>query len=273
MKAGTILTLLMTLVLLIANAPLALAATTIELTASSQAALDKTVAAANSTQKTAIKGLLLDLVIIGQKEQALDGSIRSVHYKNEEELLALRSRIKQIDADKIKKLEKQVQDMKGRYKPLFSLYTTLNQQIAAAKGLKNKDLNALLRAQADTVKLAVQMARQEIKAQESLLTAAKNSAKAAKKRIQETLSGMGTLNIRIKSARSEAAASKKRIAPLLTTFKQAIKGTQVKETLDSLTSIVAHSRQITVHKQAILNLENQISSIINIAKAQLPSTR
>ncbi|CAH1217261.1 hypothetical protein PAECIP111893_04244 [Paenibacillus plantiphilus] len=273
MKARRIWTLLMTLMLLIASAPLALAATTMELTVSSQAALDKTIAAASSTQQTAIKGLQLDLVIIGQKEQALDGSIRSVHYKNEAELLALRSRIKQIDADTIKKLEKQVQEMKERYKPLFSLYTTLNQQITAAKGIKNKDLNALLRAQADTAKLAVHFARQDIKAQESLLTAAKKSAKAAKKRIQETLSGMGTLNIRIKSARSEAAASKKRIAPLLAAFKQAIKKTQVKETLDSLTSIVAHSRQITVHKQAILNLENQISGIINKAKAQLPSIR
>lgn len=273
MKSTRIVAFMLALMLLGAISPLTAASAAIELPASGKAALDKTVAAASSAQKTAINKLWQEVASAQQKEQTLDSSIKSLQFRSEEELIDLRKKIKLIDADKIRKLEKQVQAVKERYKPLFSLYTSLNQQIAAAKGLKNKNLNALLRAQADTMKLAVHVARQEIKSQENQLASAKNAAKAAKKRIQETLSGMDALKVRIKAARSGASSSKKRIVPELKAFKQAIKKTNVQGTLVSLTAMANHSHQVVAHKQTILNLENQISVIITKAKAQLPSIR
>ncbi|MBW7476089.1 hypothetical protein K0T92_15190 [Paenibacillus oenotherae] len=273
MRNRRIFLLFLALILLCTASLTAAAATAVELTATDKAALGKTITAAAAAEKAVINKLYQDLITLQQLEQSRDSSIKSVHIKNEEALLTLRRDIKLIDVEKLKLLDKAVQQARERYKPLFALYTALNKQIAAVKKLKIKELNALLSAQADAMKLAVQAARQEIKARESLLQAAKNHAKAAKKRIQETLSAITFVKIRIKAERNAASTTKKHIGPQLKMFKQAVKKTNVEGTLESLPALVAQVRHIVARKGTILDLENQISAIIDKAKAQLPSKR
>lgn len=252
-------------------APTAITAASLELSASMKTALGKMTAAADSSLKGKINTLYSDLLNLQEQDQNWDARIKTLHYKNEETLIVLRRQIKQIDADKLNKLEIQVNQTRDRYKPLFALYTSLNKQIAAAKPLKNKVLNAMLRLQADSMKTVYQLARQDIRTKENALKAAKDSAAKTIKKIRETLADIDPINVQIKAERSATNTPRKRVSTEWINFKYAVKKSDAKSTLDSLTTLVPLSHQIVYQKQKIHTLEKKISDTILKAKAQIPS--
>jgi hypothetical protein len=248
--------------------PASVAAATIELSVPIQSAFDKTKAAADNQTAAKLSTLYKDLSSLLEQDRNIETKIKSLHYRNEEVLLALRKQIREIDADKLSKLEDQVKQTKERYKPLYAMYASVNEQIRAAKYLKNKTLNALLRAEADGLRPAILLARQDIKNKEAALKAGKISTAKTIKAARDTLAAIDPLKVQIKSQRSAASLPRKSLSPVWTNFKYAIKKSEAKSTLDALATLVMLSRQITEQQQKIYLLEVKISDIIVRTKAQ-----
>lgn len=244
-------------------------AATVELTVPVKAAFDKTVVSADSKSATKLKSSYNELSTLLEQDRNIEARIKALHYRNEETLIALKKQIRLIDADKLSKLETQVKQTKDRYKPLFTLYTSVNKQIKVARYLKNKTLNSILRAQADGIKLSVQFARQDIKNKEDSLKAGKTTASLKIKAARDTLATIDPHKVQIKALRSAASLPRKSLSPIWTNFKYAIKKSDARSTIDSLATLVMLYRQIMDQQLKIEALENKINGIISRTKAQI----
>ncbi|MWV43678.1 hypothetical protein GRF59_08515 [Paenibacillus sp. HJL G12] len=246
------------------------AAASMQWSASQQAAVDRATAA-DAALRSKLGTMYSTFTGVQSQLQQIDQNISTLHYKNEETQSALTKQIKVIDADNIAKLEQSVKQLKDKYKPLLSMYTALNQQIATANKLKNKQLSSALKAQAETMKIAVQIAKTDIKNKEQALASAKAKKTASQKKIRGILAGADPLRIKIKSEKSTATILNKNVSPMWKGVSQAVKVGDAKKIYTDLNNLVNQLRQIQAQKQKILSLENQVSSILQNAKSQLAS--
>ncbi|WP_409342137.1 hypothetical protein [Paenibacillus sp. MBLB4367] len=255
----------------VALTPLTAFAASYELSPTMKTAFDK-MAAADGKLSDKLPNQYAEMVELQKQALDLDASIKSLHDGNEEAAAAVRKQLKLIDADKLDKLKKDVEQTKARYKPAMDTYTAMNKQIAAARPLKNKDLNAMLRMQADSLKVAVQLARQDIKLKEASLKKAKDSAASAQKKITDSLKGIDPLEDKIKAERAAASSVKKQADATWKAFTPLVKAGSAKPSSDSLSALGSQFRQIVNHKQTIVSLERKIGDILSNAKAQLPAS-
>jgi seryl-tRNA synthetase len=242
--------LLIALMLIIA-APTDLMAASIEFTVPLKTALDKTIAAADTTSKGTMNLLYSSLIALQEQDQNEDESIRTIQYRNEEALIMLRKQMKQINADKIIKLDNELKQTQERYKPMFALYNSLN---------------TLFGSQANGMKAAVQLAHYDIRTKQNSLNALKETTSKTIRSIRGILADRDPIEVQIKAERSESNTPRKRISSVWESFKQTVKKNDAKSTMDSLTTLVSLSRQIVDHKQKIHALENKINDIILKAK-------
>ncbi|MCJ8010491.1 hypothetical protein MUG84_01890 [Paenibacillus sp. KQZ6P-2] len=249
----------------------AAAAASMQWSASQQAAVDRATAS-DAALRSKLGSLYSRFKDLQSQLQQVDQSISSLHYKNEETQSSLTKQIKVIDADKIARLEQAVKQTKDKYKPILTMYTTLNQQITTANKLKNKQLSSALKTQVDTMKLAVQMAKMDIQNKEQALASAKAQRSSAQKKIRGILAGADSVRIKIKAEKSTATILNKNVSPLWKGVTQAVKVGDAKKIHTDLNTLVNQLLQIQSQKQKILSLENQISGILQNAKSQLPST-
>lgn len=247
---------------------LASASTAIELTVPIKLAFDKTVSAADSQSATRLNTLYSELDAHLKQDTDLEARIKALHYRNEESLIAVRKEIRSINSDQIDNLAKQVQTTKDRYQPLFDAYAALNKQISLAKPLKNKALNALLRTQADAMKLSVQYAREDIRAKEASLKSIKAATSKKMKAARTSLAAIDPLTVQIKAQRSATSVPRSNRSPVWTNFKYAIKKSEIRGTLDALSTLVNLTRQIVAQQQKIEALELKILDKITQTKAQ-----
>lgn len=246
------------------------AAASMQWSPSQQTAIERATAA-DSALRSKLEALYSSFTSLQSQLQQLDQSISTVHYKNEETQSALTKQIKTIDADKIAKLEQAVKAAKDKYKPLLSMYAALNQQISTAGKLKNKQLSSALKAQADTMKIAVQIAKADIQNKEQALSAAKTQKTTSQKKIRTLLGSADPLRTKIKAEKSTATILNKNVSPLWKSVTQSIRVGDAKKINTDLNNLVNQLKQLQVQKQKILALENQIGSILQNAKAQLTS--
>jgi hypothetical protein len=121
------------------------------------------------------------------------------------------------------------------------------------------------------MRIAVQIARQDIRLKEAALQAAKSNAAKSKARLIGILAGIEPVKKQLTAENSASAACKKKITLASQRLTQAVKKKDGKRTADALTELVSLMRQITAHKQKTAALEKTISGIILQAKSQLPS--
>ncbi|MCD9020409.1 hypothetical protein [Cohnella silvisoli] len=243
-------------------------AATVELTVPIKTAFDATTASADSQTAVKLNSHYKDLgTLLGQDKDS-EIKIKELHYRNEETLIALRKQIREIDADNLNKLEVQVLQTKERYKPLFAAYASLLKQITVARYAKNKTLNAVLRTQADAMKITVQLARQEIGSKQASFRKAKEATAQTIKAAREMLATIDPLKVQIKAQRSAANLPRASLSPVWTNFKYAIKKSDAKSTLDSIATLVMLTRQIVEQQQKIHALEVKIADILVKTKAQ-----
>lgn len=241
-----------------------------ELTTQVKSSFDKLRIAVDSTQAGKMQVLYNDLLAIQVQDQQWDVKIPLLHYQNEDTLIKLNKETRLIHADKINNLEAQVKQTRERYKPLFVLYASLNQQITAARTLKNKKLNSVLRTQADGVRFTVQLARQDIGNKEGLLKAAKDTQAGLVRKVRDTLAGIATVKVQIKVQRSAINLPKSQVSLEWKNFNHALKHNDANSTAHSMTSLLLLSRQIVEQKKIIYNLEVKINEILLKAKSQIP---
>ncbi|MBD0383997.1 hypothetical protein [Paenibacillus sedimenti] len=246
------------------------AAASLEITPSMQSSLDKTIAGATQSQASKIKSQYNEFLTFQNQDKDWDAKISALYKENVEKETALNKQIKEIDAAKLAKLEAEVTQARERYKPLFSHYTALNKQIEAARLLKNKDLNSMLRFQANALRIPVQLARMDIKAEEEASREAKDKTSKTMKKIRGTLADIDPINVQIKAKKGAIRTTETSITPLWSAFKQAVKKGDAQGILSSLAPLISLSRQINEEKEKIIKLETKISEIIAIAKAQVP---
>jgi hypothetical protein len=244
-------------------------AAAVELTVPVKSAFDATTAAADTQTAAKLNMLYRDLGALLAQDRESEVKIKQLHYRNEEQLIALRKQIRVIDADKLNKLDAQVKQARERYKPLFATYASLNQQITVARSMKNKKLNAVLRTQADAIKLTVQFARQDIKSKQTVLQAARAATARRIQTARETLAAIDPLKVQVKSQRNAASLPRTSLSPVWTNFKHAIKKSEAKSTLDSLATLVMLTRQIAEQQQKIYALEGKITDILVKTKARI----
>ncbi|MGG3281372.1 hypothetical protein [Paenibacillus solani] len=259
-----IMSMLMTLTL----SPYASAAA-IEFTDSLQAQFNATADKAGSTTRTKLIKQYNDFKSEQKQAMDWDDRISALHYSNEAKISEMRKRISEIDKDKIRRLEEQLQTAKTKSQPLFDSYTRLNKQITAAKKLKDKTLSKMLQSQADAMKIIVTLARQDIRNKQAALTAAKKDKSAKAANIRSILSDIDPYKSKIKSDKSAISTLKKLLSTEWKNFKAAIKANDSARTSDILKRLLTLSSQILTKKKSIFNHEHKIETIIARAQAQL----
>jgi hypothetical protein len=251
--------------------PTSVMATPFELTATAKTQFNQMISSNNSATATTMNSRYANVLMLQRQDQEWDKKIKDLHYTNEETLILLKKQIQLINSSKINTLQTQVTQARDRYNPLFSVYESLNRQKSAAKKLKNKDFYNILLSQSETMKIAVQLARADIRSKESLLTTAKSNTAAIKRDLRGMLDDIAPLKVQIKVAKNDASISQKRFTAETSILKQYIKSGSVNPTLKSLEGLVTHVQKIIEHKQKVMFLEQEISEIIQQTKLQTPS--
>lgn len=245
-------------------------AASIEFTDSIHDQLHKTAAAAGSTQKSIITKQYNDFSTLYKDTVSWDAKISTIHYDNEAQVSAIRQQIREINDEKITKLETQVKELKNKYQPLFDSYSSLTRQVSAAKKLKDKTLYKVLSAQADVMKTAAALARQQIRTQQDALAAAKKEKTNLSKKIRGVLAEIDPVKNKMKAEKSVLSGQSKLISTEWTNFKAAIKKSDPDRASDSLARLLTLSSKAHSLKQNIYNLEVNISGIIKRSKALIP---
>jgi hypothetical protein len=247
---------LLFVMMLIAAFPITSLAAGSELNIPIKSALEQLKTTADSSIKAKLNVLYLDLLVLQEQDQAWDEKIKTIHYKNEEDLILLLQLVKGIDTVKIDKLKAELEKTKERYKPVFKAY---------------KAINPLLGSQAKSLKVAVQLARIDIENKEDDLRKAKEGAAKTVKKIRTVLADIGPMKVQIKAAKSNANAQKTHVANAGKGFNQAVKKKDTQSALGDLTALASHSRQLVVQKQNIHSLEKKIMDILIKAKTLIPA--
>ncbi|RED54906.1 MULTISPECIES: hypothetical protein [Cohnella] len=256
------------LIVLIAVMPANADAASIQLTASLKASLDKTAASADTKTAAKLQTLYVDLGAQLKADKDTAASIKTLQYRNEEAVILIRKQIREIDAAKVSRLSNDVQQVKARYKPLFDSYAALNKQLATARSLKNKTLTGVLSFQADAMKIAVQLARSDIKAKETAYKTAKTAASARIKAARDSLAAIDPFKVQIKAHRSSLSQMRASQSPVWSNFKYALKKYDANGAHNTLASLVASAKQIAAQQQKIYTLEAKISDVVAATRSR-----
>ncbi|WP_405106346.1 hypothetical protein MHH28_24420 [Paenibacillus sp. FSL K6-1217] len=268
-KSGCLLLSLLVALALSFPAGRASAAVTV-ITPSVQASFDLTAATADSTARARMKSQFTELALLSAQYDSREVQIRTLHDQNAEALDAVRESIKNIDLASITRLSTAVSSAKQRYQPLFDQYSALNKRISLLRGLKDKTLNSVLKAQSEAMKLLVQIARQEIRDKEAQLKVAKDTRTRRMAAARKTLSGIDRPHSLIKSQKSAVSALNKRLTADWSDFKAAIRKQNPALAGQALSSMVSGYKQIAAGKLKILEYEQTVAGVIS---ATLKQTR
>jgi hypothetical protein len=257
------------LVWLMALAPTPVSAAAAEMTPTVKAAFDKMVDGAEPSLGSRLSLVYKDLLTLGEQNKTWDQTIKTIHTENTQRLAQIREQLKHLDADKRSSLEQECKQTKAQYEPLFAAYTTLNRQIAVARLFKSKEVNAALRAQAEAMKLPLQVAHQEVKAKSDAVKAVKSSTAKTIKRVRATITETGSLQAELKAKRKAITSLNRSFTTAWKQVSPAVRKGNATATLGALTDAVSSSRQRNEQKQASYALETGIRDILQKAESQL----
>lgn len=243
----------------------------VSISATTKKALDKTIASADSELKNKLNKQYSDFLQLQEQEKSGDARNKTIHYKNEDALAAVRKQMYEIDSAKIEHLEKHAEQTSDRYQPLFDMYKSLNRQISIAKSLGSKELASALTKQAQTMKVPLQLAREDIKLKKDALSAAKKERTNKIAQIRDTLSDIEPIEKKIKAERGAESIYKKNVTTEWSSFTRIVKKNDAKATSGSLAALISLSSQIVIQKQKMYDLEKKIGEIISKAKSQIPA--
>jgi hypothetical protein len=244
------------------------AAASFEFGVTVKTAFDKMKGAADKTTAAKLTTQYAELQTIQRLALDWDSRISKLHYQNEEAVLAARKRIKEVDADKLLKLEAAVAQVKKKYEALFRIYDSLNQQLSIAKSFKDKTIVNVLKPQVETTKAAVQLAKLDIRSKEAALKNGKANTANTIKKLREQLNHIDPIKIKIKASNSSVSQTKKQFATEASILNQVVKKGDATATQSTFIRMVAYMQQIVSYKQNIYAYEQQTMAIIAKVDAQ-----
>lgn len=239
------------------------------LTASVGDSLEATAAAADTSAKSALRSRYRELTALSAEYDSREQQIRTLHESNAQALIAVRKDISAIDQAKVARLTAELASLKQRRQPLFDQYSALNKRISLLKGLKDKTLNAVLKAQAEAMKLLVQAAREEIRGKEAELKGAKETRSRKIAAARKTLAGIESPQASIATKKSVASALNKRLAADYSDFKAAVRKQNAALANQSLASLLSGYKQVAAGKLSIVELEQKIADVIALTAKQV----
>lgn len=241
-----------------------------ELSATSQKLLDGVIAKASQGDATRLRSLHNGLLSLHKQELEWEQKAKNVQFAREEAEIAVRKQMSEIGSARIAKLTTEVANLKKRYEPVFAMKDEVAKQLSWAKSAKQSVLVKMLQFQSDNAKLAVQIAKQDIKSKEESLKAAKQEATAAKARVRNTLNEMNPLKVQIRAKRSAISTLNRQYTSEMRVLVQALKKGEATPIMTSLSALDKHYRQIVAHRKEIHELESKISAIVSKAKSLIP---
>ncbi|MDQ0171719.1 hypothetical protein [Paenibacillus tundrae] len=240
--------------------PAATEAAGIELGVTAQKAWNDVLNKADRQTKTSLQRGYENVGSLKGQGETWEKKTKALHTSNMTELKRLQASIRQTDEKKISSLTHSLKRAQARYEPLFALYTAVNKQLDAARATKNKEWTAVVRAQADTLKPAVQLAREEIRLKKNELAEARKRKNTEIKRLRSMLSGADSVKRQIQTAKKQVSLTKERYSNALKQFKQSLKQTQPSRVLSSLNQLVSATEKWTSTKQHVYTLEQKVSN-------------
>ncbi|WP_274361791.1 hypothetical protein [Paenibacillus thermotolerans] len=241
----------------------------VTVSATTKKAFDKTVEAADGELKSKLTKQYNEFVSLQERERQSDARNKSLHYKNQEAESAIRKQMYEIDAKKIAQLEDQLKRTRDKHQPLFDAYKSINQQKSIASTLGSKELVSALKLQADAMKVPLQLARDDIKAKDELLKAAKKARTDKIAKIRKILSEIDSIETKMKAEKSAESTYKKKVSGEWSYFMLHAKNNDQKAVSASLGILVSFSAKIVEQKQKQYDLEQKISDIVAKAKGQM----
>lgn len=249
--------------------PAAASAAKIEVTASVKAQFDRTAAAAQPAMRSRLQSQYGKLLTARNQRESWELAVKQSRYLNDEQEAAIRRSLRDLDADKIKSLERQVEQAKLHAKPASEMYTAAKRLASAAKSSGQKTLYTYYRNRADTLKLAADLARDEVKRKEEALRTAKRARTDRAKQIRAVLAEREKLNARIKAERAALTVPNRRIGEVWKNFKTAVKAEDSARTASALTQLIADHETIVAVNKRIHAHERSAAEVINRARRML----
>ncbi|MBH5318626.1 hypothetical protein I6N90_12545 [Paenibacillus sp. GSMTC-2017] len=260
----------MTILLLLAIASSALAAP-FEFTITAKTAFEKMIKAVDSTTSYALTSRYAEFQKLQQQAIDWDLKISTIHYDNDAEEEALRKKIPGIDSVRITTATNEVNTTKKKYESLFELYETQKSQLRLAKAAKNKSLTSFFNAQVEVTKIAVQSAKDTIRAKEAKLKETKAAATAKMKQIRDILGTNDATSTKIKASKSTISSTNKRVTTETKVLTNAVKKGDATAALSSLMRLVLYQNEILIQKINIHGYELVIQGVIKKASTKLKS--
>ena len=149
------------------------------------------------------------------------------------------------------------------------MYRSAKQQLAAAKKSKNKLLIGVFQAQADGLKLTVELARRDRQAKEAAYRAASKAAQEKMKTIRGILSGIDPIQVQIRAAKTALKAPKDSRSEVWNGFKKSLTKQDAAAAARLLSAVNGLTRQLIDRQQHIYGLESKIDGLNRAAETRL----
>ncbi len=261
--------LLLTLICSATVLPATTLAASLELGPATLQRLDKALADADRLHSTSIRKLYVQLESLQQQDTELEAMTKTEKLRNDGALLALRERMKSLDKSRLEQLTRQAESARKLYQPLFTAYSSLNSQVQAARKSGNKARAESLSAQASELKLAVQLARQDLKLRKDTLQAAKQQRARTLQAVRHVLAELDRVKLKAKQQRLEMSTTRKSLTTTWKSFNQHMKNKDAPRMSTSLTSLTRLAHTIVQARQQLYDLEQQRGRILTRATSIL----
>ena len=235
---------------------------------------DQTLAEADTPTRNRLQREFADFESLMQISRDLDRKIREIQKQNAVKEAILRKEIRKVDEARLARLKAEADQTKAKYQKLLNQYSTVNKQLESARKLKNKTLISLYQAQADVLKIPVQLAKQEIKAKEDAYQNAKRSANDKIGKLRDTLSGIDPVKAQIRSAKSALKPPQDSRWTAWKSFTSTLTKTHrnPKTAASLLASVNDATRQIIRLQHQIYTLESKTAEILRKTELQMANT-
>ena len=224
-----------------------------ELSPTRKVAFDKIANKAEPTLRTSLVSAYSQVLDLQKQQLDWEAKIKAVYYRNQEELSKVKQRIKGINERKLQQLESKLAKTQASYEPLFAIYRTMDK--------KSTKLSS--------TKIAVELARQDIRSQQEQIKAAKADRTAKTKQIRAILAQADPIRSRIKAEKSKITKVNKQKTTKWTSLNTEIKKEQPKQMNSSLSALVNYSSQIIQHLKTTHAYEIEISKLIEKANSSI----
>ena len=256
-------------IMLLVSVPSPAAAASLEISSTAKAAFDKITSASSSVAAARLNGLFRDYVAMNVQLEEKTRYANELHLRSSQGAALIRKAVTSIDSDRVSRQEAAVKRARSVYEPLYTAYTAVTQQASAASKYGNKEMAKLLRLQADTMKAGVQLARQQIRIQEEQLKAVRADRSRKIDAVRKTLGGLDAVSLSIRSRQQAIRIPESAVADALKDFSTFARKGEAVGVEQSLNSMLAYSKQLMNHVQALVELELSSSRVVEQAKNQL----